>query len=87
MNEPNPFPTRARILSRIFPARPCRIFSQTILKHVGLAMEMYVPMPGIGQLVDERGQFASPNLEKRLRSQATGFVGFVERLRGRKLRA
>jgi len=44
-------------------------------------------MPGIGKLLDEQGQFASPDLEKRLHSQATGFVGFVERLSGGKIRA
>ena len=42
-------------------------------------------MPGIGDLLNEHGKFTSPELEKRLRSQATGFIAFVERLRGRKL--
>jgi len=43
-------------------------------------------MPGIGKLLNEAGQFTSPDLEKRLTNQAAGFVGFVESLRGKKLR-
>ena len=43
-------------------------------------------MPGIGKLLNEHGQLASPELDKRLRDQAAGFVGFVEKLRGKKLR-
>jgi len=42
-------------------------------------------MPGIGKLLDESGQFTSPDMEKRLHSQATGYVAFVEKLRGKKL--
>jgi chromate reductase len=44
-------------------------------------------MPGIGQLLDAAGQFANPELEKRLEAQATGFTTFVEGVRGKKLRA
>ena len=43
-------------------------------------------MPGIGKLLNETGQFTSPDLDKRLSRQAEGFVGFVESLRGKKLR-
>jgi NAD(P)H-dependent FMN reductase len=43
-------------------------------------------LPGIGKLLDEAGQFTSPDLEKRLGQQAEGFVGFVESLRRKKLR-
>lgn len=43
-------------------------------------------MPGIGKLLNEAGQFTSPDMEKRLANQAAGFVGFVESLRGKKLR-
>jgi len=43
-------------------------------------------MPGIGKLLDDAGQFTSPDMEKRLHKQAEGFVGFVESLRGKKLR-
>jgi NAD(P)H-dependent FMN reductase len=43
-------------------------------------------MPGIGKLLNEAGQFTSPDIEKRLAKQAEGFVGFVESLRGKKLR-
>ena len=43
-------------------------------------------MPGIAKLLNEAGQLVSPELEKRLRTQAEGFVGFVENLREKKLR-
>lgn len=43
-------------------------------------------MPGIGKLLDETGRFTSPDLENRLKNQAEGFIGFVEKLRAKKLR-
>ena len=43
-------------------------------------------MPGVGKLLNEAGQFTHPDMEKRLGKQAEGFVGFVESLRGKKLR-
>lgn len=43
-------------------------------------------MPGIGKLLDATGNFASDDLPKRLDKQAAGFVDFVEKLRGKKLR-
>jgi chromate reductase len=43
-------------------------------------------MPGISKLLDESGQFTSPDMGKRLQNQAAGFVGFVETLRSKKLR-
>lgn len=43
-------------------------------------------MPGIGKLLDAAGNFASDDLPKRLDKQAVGFVDFVEKLRGKKLR-
>lgn len=43
-------------------------------------------MPGINKLLDASGRFTSPDIEQRLEKQATGFVGFVESLRGKKLR-
>ena len=43
-------------------------------------------MPGIGNLLDESGRFTSPDIEKRLTKQATGFVEFVESLRHKKLK-
>ncbi len=43
-------------------------------------------MPGVNNLLDAAGQFASPEMEKRLGKQADGFVAFVETLRGKKLR-
>jgi len=43
-------------------------------------------MPGINKLLDEHGRFTNADIEKRLQAQAEGFVGFVEKLRGKKLR-
>jgi len=42
-------------------------------------------IPGIGKLLDASGKFASDEIPKRLQTQATGFVDFVEKLRGKKL--
>lgn len=44
-------------------------------------------MPGIGQLLDAAGAFTNPDIEQRLERQAAGFVGFVEKLKVKKLRA
>jgi NAD(P)H-dependent FMN reductase len=43
-------------------------------------------LPGINQLLDAEGRFTSPEIQTRLQKQAEGFVGFVEKLRGTKLR-
>ena len=43
-------------------------------------------MPGIGRLLDGNSTFTNPDIPKRLEAQATGFVDFVEKLRGNKLR-
>ena len=43
-------------------------------------------LPGIGQALDPSGKFTNPDLATRLEKQASGFTGFVERLRGKKLR-
>jgi len=43
-------------------------------------------MPGIGKLLDSAGAFTNPDIEQRLERQAAGFVDFVERLKGKKLR-
>ena len=43
-------------------------------------------MPGIGKLLNETDAFANSEMEKRLEKQATAFVGFVEKLREKKLR-
>jgi len=43
-------------------------------------------MPGITGLLDESGKLTDPDLLLRLRAQAEGFVGFVERVKGVKLR-
>jgi chromate reductase, NAD(P)H dehydrogenase (quinone) len=43
-------------------------------------------MPGINKLLDGAGRFNSSEIKERLEKQAAGFVGFVESLRGQKLR-
>jgi NAD(P)H-dependent FMN reductase len=43
-------------------------------------------LPGINDLLDENGRLTDPELLQRLKSQAEGFVDFVERLQKVKLR-
>lgn len=43
-------------------------------------------MPGIDKLLDEGGRLKDVSLIDRLRKQATGYVDFVERIKGVKLR-
>lgn len=43
-------------------------------------------MPGVRKLLDVAGQFTDPDIPSRLEKQAAGFVEFVEKLRGAKLR-
>jgi len=43
-------------------------------------------LPGINGMLDATGRFANEEMEKRLQKQADGFIGFVERERGKKLR-
>jgi chromate reductase len=43
-------------------------------------------LPRIGQLLTDAGQFKDPELAQRLQTQAKGFIEFVERQRGLKLR-
>jgi hypothetical protein len=43
-------------------------------------------MPGIDKLLDAAGRFGSEDIPRRLDKQAVGFVGFVEKLRGKRLR-
>ena len=43
-------------------------------------------LPGIGDLLGEDGRLKDPELVKRLRAQAAGYVEFVEKLKGVKLR-
>ena len=44
-------------------------------------------IPSIGDQFDEQGRLKDADLVKRLRKQAAGFVDFVEKLKGVKLRA
>ena len=43
-------------------------------------------IPSIGQQLDAAGQFTDAEMTARLAKQAAGFTGFVESLRGKKLR-
>lgn len=43
-------------------------------------------MPGIGKQLAAAGEFANADLKQRLEQQAAGFVDFVEKLGGKKLR-
>ena len=43
-------------------------------------------LPLIGNLLDDAGQIKDPELVKRLRDQASGFISFVEQLKGITLR-
>jgi len=61
-------------LQGIFGYRNAHIFPERVF------------MPGIRGLLNEAGQFTSQDMEKRLEKQAAGFAGFVETLRGKKLR-
>lgn len=43
-------------------------------------------IPGVGDVLNDAGQLTDADISKRLKSQAEGFVDFVERLKGVKLR-
>ena len=43
-------------------------------------------MPGIDKLLDEGGRLRDASLIERLRKQAVGYVEFVEKIKGVKLR-
>src|SRR5262245_48392096 len=43
-------------------------------------------LPGIGDLIDDSGALTDPELLDRIKTQALGFVDFVEKLKGVKLR-
>jgi NAD(P)H-dependent FMN reductase len=61
-------------LQAIFIYRNAHVFAQRVF------------MPGIGALLNEAGQFTSEEVATRLVNQATGFLQFVEKLRGKKMR-
>ena len=61
-------------LQAIFGYRNAHIFPERVF------------LPGISKVLNEAGEFTSPDLEQRLVKQAEGFVGFVERLHAKKLR-
>jgi len=59
-------------LQAIFGYRNAHIFPERVF------------MPGIGKLLKADGVFEGPDILQRLEAQATGFVDFVEKLRGKK---
>lgn len=61
-------------LQQIFSYRNAFIFPERVF------------LPGIGDLLDGDGRLKDAELVDRLRAQAEGFVGFVERLKNVKLR-
>ena len=44
-------------------------------------------LPRIGELLTEQGAFKDPEFGKRLEAQPAGFVAFVEKVKGVKLRS
>lgn len=44
-------------------------------------------LPGVGDLIDDNGALTDSEVMDRLKAQASGFVDFVEKLKGVKLRA
>jgi chromate reductase, NAD(P)H dehydrogenase (quinone) len=62
-------------LQMIFGYRNALLFPERVL------------LPRIDSLLTEEGTFKDPDIMERLNDQATGFVDFVERLRGVKLRS
>lgn len=61
-------------LQHIFGYRNAFVFPQRVF------------LPGIGNAFDANGRLANPDNQKRLREQASGFISFVEKLRGIKQR-
>ncbi|MGN6552685.1 MAG: NADPH-dependent FMN reductase [Verrucomicrobiota bacterium] len=61
-------------LQAIFAYRNAHIFPERVF------------MPGIGNQLDEQGRLKNSELHDRLRKQSAGFVDFVERIHGQKLR-
>lgn len=59
-------------LQAIFGYRNAHIFPQRVF------------IAGVGRMLDGAGNFANADIEQRLDQQATGFVSFVEKLRGPK---
>jgi chromate reductase, NAD(P)H dehydrogenase (quinone) len=62
-------------IQAIFGYRNAHLFPQRVF------------MPGINNSIDAQGRFVNADLTVRLREQADGFVSFVEKLRGVRLRS
>jgi chromate reductase, NAD(P)H dehydrogenase (quinone) len=60
-------------LQAIFRYRNAHIFPERVF------------MPGVGKLLNADGNFANPEMEKRLEKQAPGFIGFVEKPNAKRL--
>jgi len=61
-------------LQQLFAYRNAFVYSERVL------------LPHVQQLLDQAGRIGNPDIVARLKSQAVGFVDFVERLQGVQLR-
>jgi len=66
--------------------RPIEQLQQIFTYRAGFLYSERVFLPNINDLLDEVGNFKDPEIIERIRGQATGFIEFVEKLRGKKLR-
>lgn len=67
--------------------RPIEQLQQIFTYRSGFLYSERVFLPKINDLLDETGAFKDPDVVERLRGQAIGFIEFVEKLRGKKLRS
>jgi NAD(P)H-dependent FMN reductase len=66
--------------------RPIEQLQQIFTYRSGFLYSERVFLAKINDLLDETGKFNNPDIPERLRGQAIGFIEFVEKLRGKKLR-
>jgi NAD(P)H-dependent FMN reductase len=66
--------------------RPVEQLQQVFSYRNAFVLPERVFLPGVGDQLDDRGQFKNPEIRERLRNQVVEFVDFVQRLRGGVLR-
>jgi len=66
--------------------RPIEQLQQIFSYRNALIYPVRIFMPGINGLLNDQGRLTDPDLLGRLKSQAEGYIDFVERLREKKLR-
>jgi len=66
--------------------RPIEQLQQIFTYRAGFLYSERVFLPNINDLLDETGNFKNPDIIERIRGQAIGFIEFVEKLRGKKVR-